>query len=195
MLAADHPNIDGARDICRAIARGDAEPVSCSLSCSSLLRGRSECEASRLFGEAPMITDACRASWNSSEHISTEISPWLTFGDMCEPRAFCAVVQGDGWAEPSLVRRPSVVRTGRTNVGRPSSVHIEYRRATARTVSFCGPKLTCQSGSPRSAAPRPRAAVSFSAPAPHGVSRPLSPSRPENRPSFFASPCLGVLSQ
>jgi hypothetical protein len=42
---------------------------------------------------------------------------------------------------------------------------------------------------------RAAAAVSFSAPAQDGVSRPLPPSRPGSRPSSFASPCLGVLSQ
>ena len=66
---------------------------------------------------------------------------------------------------------------------------------TARTVSFYGPKRKCQCGSIMSASPQPRAAVSFSASEQDGVSRPLSPNRPENRPSFFASPCLGVLSQ
>ena len=40
-----------------------------------------------------------------------------------------------------------------------------------------------------------RGAVSLSALPQGGVSRPLSPSQPESRPSFFASPCLGVLSQ
>jgi hypothetical protein len=42
---------------------------------------------------------------------------------------------------------------------------------------------------------RAAAAVSFSARAQDGVSRPLPPSRPGSRPSSFASPCLGVLSQ
>ena len=91
------------------------------------------------------------------------------FGRVTSRPKFSSMAESPLWAPraegPAIWRVPLAEE--------PTSRRSETgQRPTARTVSFYGPKRKCQCGSIMSASPQPRAAVSLSAPAQDGVSRP-----------------------